>query len=44
LVLNVSYRTAAEVGAWTAVVGCVTVSGGLIWNCRQAPAQERGRE
>jgi hypothetical protein len=34
LLLNVSYRTAAEVGAWTAVVGCVTVSGGLIWNAR----------
>ena len=39
LVLNASYRTAAEVGAWTAVVGCVTVSGGLIWNwiLRQSP-------
>jgi hypothetical protein len=34
LVLNVSYRSAAEVGAWTAVLGCVTVSGGLIWNWR----------
>jgi hypothetical protein len=44
LVLNASYRSAAEVGAWTAVVGCVTVSGGLIWTCRQTPAQERGRE
>jgi hypothetical protein len=44
LVLNVPYRTTAEVGAWTAVVGCVTASGGLIWNFRQAPAQERGRE
>jgi len=32
LVVNVSYRTSAEVGAWTAVVGCVTVSAGLIWN------------
>jgi hypothetical protein len=39
LVLNVSYRTSAEVGAWTAGVGCVTVSGGLIWNwiLRQSP-------
>ena len=44
LVLNASYRSAAEVGAWTAVVGCVTVSGVLIWTCRQTPAQERGRE
>jgi hypothetical protein len=34
LVVNVSYRTSAEVGAWTAAVGCVTVSGGLIWNAR----------
>jgi hypothetical protein len=32
LVVNVSYRTSAAVGAWTAVVGCVTVSGGLVWN------------
>lgn len=31
-VVNVSYRASAEVGAWTAVVGCVIVSGGLIWN------------
>jgi hypothetical protein len=39
LLLNVSYRTAAEVGAWTALVGCVTVSGGLIWNwkLKQSP-------
>jgi hypothetical protein len=39
VVLNVSYRSAAEVGACTAVVGCVTVSGGLIWNwmLRQSP-------
>jgi hypothetical protein len=29
---DVSNRTAAEVGAWTAVLGCVTVSGGLLWN------------
>jgi len=34
LVVNVSYRTSAEVGAWTAVSGCVTVSAGLIWNWR----------
>jgi len=32
LVANVSLRTAAEVGAWTAALGCVTVSGGLVWN------------
>jgi len=32
VVVNVSYRISAEVGAWTAVLGCVTVSAGLIWN------------
>ena len=32
LVFNVSYRTSAEVGACTAVLGCLTASGGLIWN------------
>jgi hypothetical protein len=32
LVFNVSYRTSAEVGALTAVAGCVTVSSALIWN------------
>jgi hypothetical protein len=32
LLFNVSYRTSAEVGACTAVLGCVTASGGLIWN------------
>jgi hypothetical protein len=35
LVVNVSYRTAAEVGVCTAIVGCLTVSGGLIWNSRR---------
>jgi hypothetical protein len=45
LVLNASYRTAAEVSAWTAVVGCVTVSAGLIWNWRQVLlGQGRGRD
>jgi hypothetical protein len=34
LVVNVSYRISAEVGAWTAVLGCVTVSAGLVWNWR----------
>jgi len=39
VVLNVSYRTAAAVGAWTAVLGCVTVGGGLTWTwiVRQNP-------
>ncbi len=32
LVANVSYRTSAEVGAWTAALGCMTTSCGLIWN------------
>jgi hypothetical protein len=32
LVFNVSYVTSAEVGAGTAVVGCLTASTGLIWN------------
>jgi hypothetical protein len=32
LVVNVSYRTSAEVGAGTAALGCLTISGGLIWN------------
>ena len=32
LAVNVSYRTSAEVGACTAVLGCLTLSGGLIWN------------
>ena len=31
LVVNVAYRTAAEVGAFTAVLGCLTVSVGFIW-------------
>lgn len=34
LVVNVPYRTSAEVGACMAVLGCVTLSGGLIWNTR----------
>jgi hypothetical protein len=32
LVFNVSYVTSAEVGAGTAVVGCLTAGTGLIWN------------
>jgi hypothetical protein len=32
LLFNVSYRSSAGVGACTAGLGCVTVSGGLIWN------------
>lgn len=32
LAANVSHRAAAEVGAWTAVLACVSLSGGLIWN------------
>jgi hypothetical protein len=32
LVVNVSYKTSAEVAACTAVLGCLTLSGGLIWN------------
>lgn len=34
LAFNVSYRTAAEVGACTAVLGCLSLSGGLAWNWR----------
>lgn len=30
--LNVSYRTSAVVGACTAVLGCLTLGGGLVWN------------
>jgi hypothetical protein len=37
LLFNVSYRTAAEVAAWTAVLGCATSSGGLIWNWSLSP-------
>ena len=37
LVFNVSYRTAAEVGACTAVLGCLAFSGGLAWNCEDPP-------
>ncbi|HEY6618410.1 MAG TPA: hypothetical protein VIY68_02590 [Steroidobacteraceae bacterium] len=32
LAANVSFRVSAEVGAWTAALGCVTTSCGLIWN------------
>jgi hypothetical protein len=32
LLFNVSYATSAEIGACTAVVGCLTASAGLIWN------------
>jgi hypothetical protein len=32
LVVNVSYRASAEVAGCTAVLGCLTLSGGLIWN------------
>ena len=39
VVLNVSYLTAAEVGAGTAVVGCVTVSVGLMWNWILRPSR-----
>jgi hypothetical protein len=34
LVFNVSYRSSAEVGACMAILGCLTLSGGLIWNWR----------
>ena len=34
LLFNVSYVTSAEVGACTAVAGCLTASAGLIWNWR----------
>jgi hypothetical protein len=34
LVVNVSYRTSVEVGVCTAVLGCLSLSGGLIWNAR----------
>jgi hypothetical protein len=45
LVLNVSYRVSAEVGAWTAALGCTTVSGAVIWDwSRSAIARGRGRE
>jgi hypothetical protein len=35
LVFDVSYRTSTEVGVCTAVLGCLTLSGGLIWNARR---------
>jgi hypothetical protein len=36
LVFNVSYRSSAEVGACTAALGCLTLSGSLIWNWGRA--------
>jgi hypothetical protein len=36
LLFNVSYGTSAEVGACTAVVGCLTASAGLVWNASSA--------
>lgn len=39
-VLNVSYRASAEAGAWTAVLGCLTVSGRLIWDARPRRSRE----
>jgi hypothetical protein len=46
LVFNVSYRTSAEVGACTALVGCLAASAGLIWNwsLRRLPGRERSHE
>jgi hypothetical protein len=35
LVFDVSYRTSTEVGVCTAFLGCLTLSGGLIWNARR---------
>lgn len=37
LAFNVSYRVSAEVGACTAVLGCLTASGGLLWYWRLKP-------
>jgi hypothetical protein len=34
LVVNVSYRIAAELGAGTAVIGCLTLAAVLLWNAR----------
>ena len=34
LVVNVSYRLAAEIGAGAAVIGCVSIGGVLLWNTR----------
>jgi hypothetical protein len=36
LPFNVSYGTSAEVGACTAVVGCLTAGAGLVWNASSA--------
>ena len=38
LVFNVSYRTSALSSACTAVIGCLTVGGALVWNLRQRRA------
>jgi hypothetical protein len=38
LVFNVSYRASALLGACTAAIGCLTVSGALVWNLRQRRA------
>ena len=38
LVFNVPYRTSAQVGACTAVIGCLTVGGALVWNLRDRRA------
>jgi hypothetical protein len=34
LIVNVSYRVAAEFGASAAVVGCLCIGGVLLWNTR----------
>lgn len=34
LVVHVPYRMSAEVGAWTAVLGCLMLTARLIWNWR----------
>jgi hypothetical protein len=34
LVVNVSYRVSAEIGAGTAVIGCLSIGGVLLWNAR----------
>jgi hypothetical protein len=35
LAFNVSYRTSALLSACTAVIGCLTAGGALVWNLRQ---------
>jgi hypothetical protein len=46
LVFNVPYAIAAEVGACTAVLGCLAASAGLIWNwrLRRLPGREGSHE